>query len=106
MEPLSKPLRGCRKIRVPIREGQDALKMYRSAAKHGVDLGVFRKPAELFFGESEPTIDGDFENTGDPFDELDFFGTPLQEPCPRTEGPWFIVSGHAVFDSDLHNRHL
>jgi hypothetical protein len=93
------------KKRVLIPEGQDALKMYRSAANQGVDLGVFRKPSKLFFGENEPTIDGDFENTGDPFDELDFFGTSFHEPCPRTEGPWFIVSGHAVFDSDLHYRY-
>jgi hypothetical protein len=80
--------------------------VYRSAANQGVDLGVFRKPAELFFREGKPTIDGDFKNTGDPFDELDLFGTAFHEPCPRTEGPWFIVSGHAVFDSDLHCRHL
>jgi hypothetical protein len=75
MKLLSKPLRALRKGTRPDSEGQDALKTYRSAAKHGVDLGVFRKPAELFFGESEPTIDGDFENTGDPLDELDLFGT-------------------------------
>ena len=98
-------VKGSRK-RVLTPEGQDALKMYCSAANQGVDFGVFWKPAELFFGESEPTIDGDFENTGNPFDELDFFRASLHKPCPRTEGSWFIVSGHAVFDSDLHYRHL
>ena len=80
--------------------------MCRSAADQGVDLGVFRKPAELFLGEGEPAIDGDLEHTGDAFDELDFVCAPLQQPCPRTEGSWFIVSGHAIFDSDLHHRHL
>jgi len=85
---------------------QDALKIYRLAADQGVDLGVFRKPAELFLGESEPPIDGDLEHTGDSLDELDLFRASFQKPCPRTEGPWFIVSGHAVFDSDLHCQHL
>ena len=82
------------------------LKVYRSAANQGVYLGVFRKPAELFFGEGEPSVDGDLENTGDAFNELDLFGTSFQEPRPRTEGPRFIVSGHTVFDSDLHCLHL
>jgi hypothetical protein len=54
-------------------EDRDTLKMYRSGADQGVDLGVFWKPAELFFGKDELPIDGDFENTGDPFDELDLF---------------------------------
>jgi hypothetical protein len=80
--------------------------MYRLPADQGVDLGVFRKPAELFLGESEPPIDRDLENTGYTFDELDFLSAPFHKPCPRTESPWFIVSGHAVFDSDLHCRHL
>jgi hypothetical protein len=76
------------------------------AADQGVDLGVFRKSAELFLGEGEPAIDGDLEHTGHSFDELDLVCAPLQQACPRTEGPWFIVSGHAIFDSDLHRRHL
>jgi len=37
--------------------GQDALKICRLAADQGVDLGVFRKSAELFFGESESAVD-------------------------------------------------
>src|SRR5205814_9579438 len=49
---------------------------------------------------------GDFEHTSDPFDELHLFRTEFHKPRPRTEGPWFIVSRHAVFDSDLHSRHL
>ena len=106
-EPLSKPLTGLSK-REPRPEptGQDALKICRLAADQGVDLGVFRKPAELFLGESEPPIDGDLENASDPLDELDLFRASFQKPCPRTEGPWFIVSRYAVFDSDLHCRHL
>lgn len=80
--------------------------MYRLAADQGVDLGVFREPTELFLGESKPPIDGDLEDTGNTFDELDLFRASFHKPCPRTEGPWFIVSGHAVFDSDLHCRHL
>ena len=106
MEPLSKPLRDSRKGPRPDPEDQDAPEIYRSGAKQGIDLGVFRKTAELLLRESEPPIDGDLENTGNPFDELDLLGTPFQKPCPRTEGPWFIVSGHAIFDSDLHCRHL
>jgi hypothetical protein len=102
-KPLSNPLRGSRRERRPDPEGQDAPKSCRLAANQGVDLGVFRKPAELFLGESEPAIDGDFENTGDTFDELDLLRTSFDKPCPRTEGPWFIVSGHAVFDFDLHS---
>jgi hypothetical protein len=66
-------VKGCRKRPRPDPEGQDALKILRLAANQGVDLGVFRKPAELFFGKDELPIDGDFENTGDPFDELDLF---------------------------------
>src|SRR5208282_1677856 len=106
IKPLSNPLRGARKEPRPGPEGQDALKMYRLAADQGVDLGVFRKPAELFLGESEPPIDGDLENTGNTLDELDFLRTSFHKPRPRTEGPWFIVSGHAVFDFDLHCCHL
>lgn len=49
--------------------------MYRLAAYQGVDLGVFRKPAELFFGEGEAPIDGDLEDTCNPFDELDLLRT-------------------------------
>jgi hypothetical protein len=60
----------------------------------------------LFLGESEPAIDSNLENTGDTFDELDLLRTSFHEPCPRTEGSRFIVSGHAVFDSDLHCCHL
>jgi len=105
-EPLSKPLRGSRKGPRPDPEGQDAPWVNCSAADQGVDLGVFRKPAELFLRESEPAIDGDLENTGNPFNELDLLGTSFHKPCPRTEGPWFIVSGHAIFNSDLHCRHL
>ena len=106
MEPLSKPLRDCRKEPRPDPEGQDAVNVYRLAADQRVDLGVFGKPAQLFFGESEPPIDGDLENTGDALDKLDLFRAPLDKPRPRTEGSWFIVSGHAIFDSDLHCRHL
>ena len=76
------------------------------SANHGVDLGVFRKPAELFLGELELSVDGDLEDTGDPFDQLDLLRTAFQKPRPRTEGPGFIVSRHAIFDSDLHRRHL
>ena len=106
IKPLSNPLRGSGKKPRPDSEGQDAAKIYRLAADQSVDFGVFRKPAELFLGESEPAIDGDLENTGNPFDELDFLRTSFNKPCPRTEGSWFIVSGHAVFDFDLHCRHL
>ena len=77
-----------------------------SSANQGVDLGVFRKPAELLLGEFELSVDGDFENPRDSFDELHLLRTAFDEPRPRTEGPWFIVSGHAIFDSDLHSRHL
>ena len=80
--------------------------MYRSAAKHGVNLGVFRKPAELFSREIKLPIDGDFENAANAFDEIDLLRTAFQKPCPRTEGPWFIVSAHAIFNSDFHRRHL
>jgi len=76
------------------------------SANQGVDLGVFRKPAELLFGEFELSVDGDFENPSDSFDELHLLRTAFDEPRPRTEGPWFIVSRHAIFDSDLHSRHL
>ena len=106
-EPLSKPLTGFSK-REPRPEptGQDALKICRLAADQGVDLGVFRKSAELIFGESETPVDGDLENTGHSLDELDLLCTSFHKPRPRTEGPWFIVSRYAVFDSDLHCRHL
>ena len=67
-KPLSNPLRGSGKEPRPDSEGQDAAKIYRLAADQSVDFGVFRKPAELFLGESEPAIDGDLENTGNPFD--------------------------------------
>ena len=76
------------------------------SANQGVDLGVFRKPAELLFGEFELSVDGDFENPSDSFDELHLLRTAFDEPRPRTEGPWFIVSRHAIFDSDFHSRHL
>ena len=76
------------------------------SANQGVDLGVFRKPAELLFGEFELSVDGDFENPRDSFDEPHLLRTAFDEPRPRTEGPWFIVSRHAIFDSDLHSRHL
>lgn len=56
----------------------------------------------MLFGEGEASVDGDFENTGDSLDKLNLLGAPLQQPRPRTEGSGFIVSGHAVFDSDLH----
>jgi hypothetical protein len=78
----------------------------RSSAGQGVDLGIFRKPTELFLGEFELSVDGDLENTGDSFDELNLLRTALDKPCPRTEGSWFIVSRHAIFDSDLHRCHL
>ena len=79
---------------------------FNSSANQGVYLSVFRKPAELFLGEFELSVDGDFEDTRDPFDELDLFRAPFHKSCPRTEGPWFIVSRHAIFDSDLHGCHL
>ena len=105
-EPLSKPLRGFSKQTRPDRKARDASKTYQLAANQGVDLGVFRKPAELFLGKGEPSVDGDLKHTGDSLDELDFVCASLQQPCPRTEGPWFVVSGHAIFDSNLHRRHL
>jgi len=77
-----------------------------SSANQGVDLGVFRKSAELLLGEFELSVDGDLENTSHPFDELHLLSTAFHEPRPRTEGPWFIVSRHAIFDSDFHSRHL
>ncbi len=49
-----------------------------SSANQGVDLGVFGKPAELLLGEFELSVDGDFENTGDPFDELYLLRTTFQ----------------------------
>ena len=56
----------------------------------------------MLFGKGEASVDGDFENTGDSLDELDLLGAPFQQPRPRTEGSGFIVSGYAIFDSDLH----
>ena len=72
------------------------------SAAQRVDLGVFGKPAELFFGEGQPAVDGDFEHAVGPFDQFDLGAVALFEPRPRTEGPWFIVSLYAVFDFDLH----
>ena len=114
MEPMSKPLRRSWKRSRPCRQHRGAPQLkppYEggsnlSSANQGVDLGVFRKPAELLFGEFELSVDGDFENPSDSFDELHLLRTAFDEPRPRTEGPWFIVSRHAVFDSDLHSRHL
>jgi hypothetical protein len=80
--------------------------MYRSTSDQRVDLGVFWKPAKLFFREDEFAVDGDFENTGHPLDELDLLRASFHQSCPRTEGSWFVVSGHAIFDSYLHCRHL
>jgi hypothetical protein len=74
----------------------------RLSAHQGIDLSIFRKSAELFLGESEPTVYGDLEYTGDPFDELDLLRAAFHEPGLRTEGPRFIVSRHAVFYPDLH----
>jgi hypothetical protein len=71
-------------------------------ASQSIDLSVFGKPAELLLGEDEPPVDGDLEDAGNPFDELDLFCAAFHEPGLRTEGPRFIVSGHAVFDPDLH----
>ena len=112
-EPMSKPLRSSRKRSRPCREHRGAPQLSRlmrggsnlSSANQGVDLGVFRKSAELLLGEFELSVDGDLENTSHPFDELYLLSTAFHEPRPRTEGPWFIVSGHAIFDSDLHSRH-
>ena len=99
-------LAGSGKKTRPDPEGQDALRMYRSTSDQRVDLGVFWKPAKLFFREDEFPVDGDFENAGHPFDELGLFRASFHQSCPRTEGSWFVVSGHAVFDSYLHCRHL
>ena len=74
----------------------------RLYAHQGIDLSIFRKSAELFLGESEPTVYGDLEYTGDPFDELDLLRAAFHEPGLRTEGPRFIVSRHAVFYPDFH----
>src|SRR5215469_98431 len=75
------------------------------SAHQSIDLAVFGKPAELFLGEDEPAVDGDLEYAGNPFDELDLLCAAFHEPGLRTEGPRFIVSGHAVFDPDLHCCH-
>src|SRR5215467_15349322 len=76
------------------------------SARQSIDLGVFRKPAELLLGEDQPSVDGDLEDAGNPFDEFDLFCAAFHEPGLRTEGPRFIVSGHAVFDPDLHCSYL
>jgi hypothetical protein len=113
MEPMSKPLRSSGEAIAPLpgASGRAATKPpYEggpnlSSANQGVDLGVFRKSAELLLGEFELSVDGDLENTSDSFDELHLLRTAFHKPRPRTEGPWFIVSRHAIFDSDLHSRH-
>src|SRR5229473_356291 len=51
------------------------------------------------------SVDGDLEDTGNPFDELDL-GATFHQACPRTEGSRLIVSRYAVFDCYLHRRHL
>jgi len=56
------------------------------AAAESVDLGVFRKPSELLFGKGELAVDGDFEHTARPFNELDLGAVLFFESRPRTEG--------------------
>ena len=73
-----------------------------SAAAGGLDLGVARKPAERLFRKGEPAIDRDLENAATALDQFDLGAVSLDQNIPRTEGSRFVVSGHAVFDPDLH----
>jgi hypothetical protein len=73
-----------------------------SAAAGGLDLGVARKPAERLFRKGKPAIDRDLENAAAALDQFDLGAVSLDQDVPRTEGARFVVSGHAVFDPDLH----
>jgi hypothetical protein len=77
---------------------------YALGAAQSVDLSVFGKTLERFFGEGELAVDGDLEHTAGAFDELNLGTILFFQLCLRTEGSRKIVSRNAVFDPDLHCR--
>ncbi len=74
------------------------------AAAERVDFGVLGKPPKLLFGKGELAVDRNFEDAARTLNEFDLGAVFLFQSCLRTEGSWKVVSGNAVFDSDLH-RH-
>ena len=70
-----------------------------------VDLLVGRKPPQDLFGEFQVTIDFDLEHTARSGHEFDVVSAKRNQSVPRTESLRFIISLHAIFDTDLHSQH-
>jgi hypothetical protein len=67
-----------------------------------IDLLVGWKAACLLLRKRQPAIDCDFEHATDTRHQFDLSAVLLDQSCPRTEGPRFIVSGLAPLDTDFH----
>jgi molybdate transport system permease protein len=78
----------------------------RSSAAQRFHLRIARKAAESLLRKGELAVHRDLEDAVVAFDETDFGAVLFHQLIPRTEGPRFVASPHAVFDRDLHRRHL
>jgi hypothetical protein len=66
---------------------------------------VFRKAAEAQLGEDLLAVDCHLESTAVGLDQLDIDpGKLLLQLGLQTEGLWRVVSGYAVFYSDVHRN--
>ena len=79
-------------------------RLRRAGGAYRIDFLVGRKPPEGFFRKHQPAVDGNLERPANSRHQLDFGAVSLNQPCPRTEGPRFIVSRLAPLDPDFHLR--
>src|SRR5215831_16851067 len=80
------------------------LRKRRLADEEAVDFRFGREAAELLLREQQLSVPEHLERPAARLDEVDLGGGALHEPGPRPEGLRFVVSHHAVFDAELHDR--
>src|SRR5215813_10441521 len=79
------------------------LRKPRLGHEEAVDFGVGREAAKLLLREQQLSVSEHLERSAARLHEVDLGGA-IHEPGPRPEGLRFVVSHHAVFDAELHDR--